>query len=652
MSGVAATTSCVTPADGYRLWARTYDHEPNPMLSLERRILLSLLPPMNGLDVVDLGCGTGRWLEQARDAGARSLVGVDLSPEMLSRARAKLGDDATFVCADCAEAQLGSNSADVVFCNFVFSYMEDPIALVNLVRKILRPGGALFVTDVHPQTASEFQWRRGSQADGGHREIHAHNRPIDEVIQLFARGHLETVLRLESGFGDPERILFEKSGKQEYFEQIHAFPAIYVLQCCSASDSARNLHQGVQRKEFSALRGACVALGSLDTVSVDLRLSDSRIQSIATTETNHTEAASDAEALDLRGYLVLPGLINAHDHLEFALFPRLGRGGYANFRDWADDIHQSHASVIALHRQVPREVRLWWGGIRNLLCGVTSVCHHNPYEPSVFEQDFVVRVLEDFGWAHSVALDPEFAAKKSATPTGSPFFIHLAEGVDEECAAEIVELHGAGALDASTSIVHGIGIDAAGKELLRATGAGLIWCPSSNVFLFEKTFSPDDICNFPNVAIGSDSPLTAKGDLLDELRFANHELHMPPATLYDCATRQPARLLRLADGQGALRAQGIADLIAVRDRQRNPADTLAAMSFRDVELVLLGGRVQLASPEILRRLPADTRVGLQPMVIEETVRWIRAPLDWLFRETKKHLGDAIALSGKSVRFGN
>src|SRR5579862_566000 len=139
MSGVAATTSSITPADGYRLWARTYDHEPNPMLSLERRILLPLLPPVHGLDVVDLGCGTGRWLEQARDAGARSLVGVDLSPEMLSRARVKLGDHATFVCADCAEAQLGSNSADVVFCNFVLSYIEDPVALVNLVRRILRP---------------------------------------------------------------------------------------------------------------------------------------------------------------------------------------------------------------------------------------------------------------------------------------------------------------------------------------------------------------------------------------------------------------------------------------------------------------------------------------------------------------------------------
>jgi len=34
--------------------------------------------------------------------------------------------------------------------------------------------------------------------------------------------------------------------------------------------------------------------------------------------------------MDLAGHLILPGLINAHDHLEFNLYPRLGRGPYPN----------------------------------------------------------------------------------------------------------------------------------------------------------------------------------------------------------------------------------------------------------------------------------------------------------------------------------
>src|SRR6516162_1457317 len=97
--------SPLEPFDGYQLWARTYDHEHNPMLSIEQRILASLLPPLCGLDIVDLGCGTGRWLEAARNAGAHSLAGVDISPEMLNVARAKLGDAATLVCAEFAMPQ-------------------------------------------------------------------------------------------------------------------------------------------------------------------------------------------------------------------------------------------------------------------------------------------------------------------------------------------------------------------------------------------------------------------------------------------------------------------------------------------------------------------------------------------------------------------
>jgi hypothetical protein len=337
--------------------------------------------------------------------------------------------------------------------------------------------------------------------------------------------------------------------------------------------------------------------------------------------------------------------------LEFALFPRLGKGGYQNFIEWAEDIHRSGASPIVEHRRVSREVRLWWGGIRNLLCGVTSVCHHNPFEPDVFTNEFVVRVLRDYGWAHSWALDPCAAVKKNATPEGQPFFIHLAEGVDEECAQEVFALDRAGGLDQNTVIIHGLGLGRKGRQLLRSKGVGLIWCPSSNLFLFGRTLSPE-IRGLPNVAIGSDSPLTACGDLLDEVRCASRLLQSSANIIYEYVTRQPAKLLHLRSGEGNLRIGGLADLIAVRDTGLTPAETLLALSHRDVELVLLGGRVQLASTEIMRRLPADLCEGLQPLAMEGVVRWIRAPLDRLFAQTRAHLGEDIYLGGKQARLAS
>ena len=49
----------------------------------KQRVLGSMLPDVRGLDVLDAGCGTGRWLQQLADRSPRSLLGVDISPQML-----------------------------------------------------------------------------------------------------------------------------------------------------------------------------------------------------------------------------------------------------------------------------------------------------------------------------------------------------------------------------------------------------------------------------------------------------------------------------------------------------------------------------------------------------------------------------------------
>jgi cytosine/adenosine deaminase-related metal-dependent hydrolase/ubiquinone/menaquinone biosynthesis C-methylase UbiE len=644
------STSYLTASQGYRLWADSYDRDANPMLCLERRVLAPLLPHIEGLDVIDIGCGTGRWMEALKTSGARSLVGIDLSPEMLCLAEAKLGDGARLICANYADVLLPVSTVDLLLCTFVLSYVENPLALLRLAKKALRFSGSLFLTDVHPETARALNWRRGVRAQSEFQEILTYHRGLDEIVAFCGEAGFELRVHLQPKFGESERHIFEANRKSEYFAEIKDYPAIYVLQLTPLAKPKRASHPANATGTIAGIRSAQLALGPSVVQPAELHIRNGRVQSISDCA-NEKVCSTNENNIDLSGYLVLPGLINAHDHLEFALFPRLGNGEYANFLEWAEDIHHAHASEIALHRQVPKHARLWWGGIRNLLCGVTTVCHHNPYEPEVFSGEFPVRVLKDFDWAHSLRLEPEAHLKKIGGPKGRRFFIHLAEGTDEQSAQELFDLHRAGALDAATVIIHGLGMGTQGRSLMRAAGAGLVWCPSSNLFLFGEAMPFDEIRTLPKVALGSDSPLTAQGDLLDEIRCAHQLLQTPSTQAYECVTDHAARLVDLKNGEGTIRAGGLADFIAVRNMGLSPAETLVTLTCGDIELVVLAGRVQLASPEMKQRLPRDMTEGLQALSIEGVTCWIRAPLDQLLEQTLQHLPGPIYLGGKRVDLG-
>lgn len=644
----APSTRCVSPEEGYRLWSRVYDSQPNPMLSLEQRYLEPLLPAVRGLDVVDLGCGTGRWLEKFAPEKPHSLIGIDRSTEMLARAGQKIGNRATLINSNCEKTSLTSASADLILCSFLASYISDLDSLAEEIHRIARPNADIFITDLHPLTESLLGWRRGFRIGDTHINVATRTWSLAQLLSSFKRVGLKLATNLEPCFGEPEFSIFEHAGKSSFSQSFRHFPAIYILQFRRAPASQKTSVSASDHASVREISGARVSLGTRESATADIRIAHGRIESLGCSPSQSSAAAESA--FDLSGYLVLPGLINAHDHLEFALFPRLGNRKYQNFSEWADDIHHPEASPVREHRAVPKETRLWWGGIRNLLSGVTTVCHHNPYDPAVFTGNFPVRVLRDFGWAHSLALDTTAPSKFKESSPDQPFILHLAEGTDLQSAREIFDLHRAGALDERTVIIHGLALDTLGVALLKSRGASLIWCPSSNVFLFGKTHTSNAIEKFPFVALGSDSPLTAQGDLLDELRFAHDQVGVAPEGLFAQVTTRAARILHLSEGEGTFRVSALADLIAIRDSGLSPALSLAASSYADVELVLLAGNVQLVSAQLAPRLPPRILDGMELLEIAGHARWVRAPVGRLFREATSILGSDIRLNGRSVKY--
>jgi cytosine/adenosine deaminase-related metal-dependent hydrolase len=470
---------------------------------------------------------------------------------------------------------------------------------------------------------------------------------MQEILQAFREAGFAVRALLEPGFGEAERHIFAAQNKLERLDEASGLPAIYLLHL--HKPETPSIKPGNRQRPLH-LDGPRYALGPRETGSGSVHIRDGRIASLGIDVLRTKPEVRLGARVDLHGYLVLPGLVNAHDHLEFALFPRLGKGPYRNARQWADDIQANEAATIATHRAVPKQTRLWWGGVRNLLCGVTTVCHHNPMDALLQKDTYPVRVVSRFGWEHSLGLARDIPSSLKLTHEDAPFILHACEGIDAEAERELWELDKLGALEERSVLVHALALNGAGAELVNECGAAVITCPSSNDFLFGKVPSGELLRSFGKLALGSDSPLTACGDLLDEARFTSKACGISMQHVYGLVTRAPASILRLRDGEGTLRPAARADLIAVRDRPGDSAEVLGALTWREVELVLLGGRVQLASQEIFNRLSTSDREGLSPLTVEGIVRWLRAPIADMLREAEAVLGEgSVRLGGLSVK---
>jgi cytosine/adenosine deaminase-related metal-dependent hydrolase/SAM-dependent methyltransferase len=638
------------PAEAFDSWADAYDSQPNPLLALEQRLLGPMLPDVRGLDVLDAGCGTGRWLHQLADRSPRSLLGADISPQMLLLAAAKLGHNCDLRLGSCTALPFKNGVADVVLSCFVISYVDELETFAKEIDRVARPGTTIFLTDMHPETEASRNWKRSFDAGGSSSGVQTRGWSLQQITLAFLARGFQLVSLVEPVFSLEERRIFEQCGRLDLYESAAALPAIYILQLRKHPSSTRTKKASQSVTGAIRLTGTRCALGPDAAAPASVSIVGKYLHSIRDrSPINHRIEDKSESSVDLSGYLLLPGLINAHDHLEFSLFPNIGDGPYQNSAQWAQDIHSSKASLIAQHRKVPRPIRLWWGAIRNLLCGVTTVCHHNPVTPELASSEFPIRVVSDFGWAHSLALEPHLASKFAESDADLPFIIHAAEGVDEESMQEVFALDRLRALDQRTVLVHGLACTPEAVSLINRRFAALILCPTSNGFLFDRSPSLGFIRSLDTVALGSDSPLTAAGDLLDEIAFTHSLIGLDANSVYGMVTNRAADVLRLRQGEGRLWPGSVADMVGVRDTGLSPAETLAQLTIEQVELVIVSGRVQLASLSILKRLPLALREGLHLLEVDGHQRWVRAPIEKLLAGAEEFLGSDLRLGGKRVR---
>ncbi|MBW8704502.1 Malonyl-[acyl-carrier protein] O-methyltransferase [Streptomyces sp. MBT84] len=125
--------------------AATFDEEPDhglrdPAVREAWAARLGEWLPSQPADVLDLGCGTGSLSLLAAERGHR-VTGLDMSPAMVTKARAKLaGRDAVFLVGDAAVPPVGEQLFDVILVRHVLWALPDPGRVLRHWRGLLRPG--------------------------------------------------------------------------------------------------------------------------------------------------------------------------------------------------------------------------------------------------------------------------------------------------------------------------------------------------------------------------------------------------------------------------------------------------------------------------------------------------------------------------------
>jgi SAM-dependent methyltransferase len=114
--------------------------------------LRAMLPAPAGLRVVDLGCGYGWACRWAAEEGAASVLGLDLSEQMLARARTDTpqGMRITYRRADLDHVELDAGAFDVAYSSLALHYLTDLPRLLGVVHAALVPGASFVFSVEHP----------------------------------------------------------------------------------------------------------------------------------------------------------------------------------------------------------------------------------------------------------------------------------------------------------------------------------------------------------------------------------------------------------------------------------------------------------------------------------------------------------------------
>ncbi len=209
----------------YAEWSQDYPPRAhNALMRAEEQAMLALLPDVRDLVALDLACGTGRYARILRDRGARHVLGVDLSPEMLAQSDKRT---ASFVLSDLSRLPITDNAFDLITCGLAIGHVENLSCALAESARVLKRGGVLVYSDFHPLGALAG-WRREFNGRDGKRyavkhfvHLYADHQAACQAAGLTIRALREPIIGRD--------IQEDFSGSDEVYVRWSGWPAVLVI---------------------------------------------------------------------------------------------------------------------------------------------------------------------------------------------------------------------------------------------------------------------------------------------------------------------------------------------------------------------------------------------------------------------------------------
>ena len=187
---------------GYGEWALGYDRPGNPVLLAEEPVVRELLDGYAVGTALDAACGTGRYASELDSLG-HSVTGIDATPEMLDEARKKV-PAAHFELADLTALPLAAGSCDLAVCTLALTHCAQLQRPMAELARVLRPGGRIILSDVHPFMTMLGSHARYPSGEGDFGFVRNHVHPFSDYLSAFREAGLTVLRCIEPLWGEAE----------------------------------------------------------------------------------------------------------------------------------------------------------------------------------------------------------------------------------------------------------------------------------------------------------------------------------------------------------------------------------------------------------------------------------------------------------------